>query len=89
MRIRPKLVGPSRCAADSTARDHCQAFNRCSLDITVVQPKVFCLYRLNIRYTSGEAMRAMGHFYLSSRPIINGTLKTDGDISCSLRLLAA
>jgi hypothetical protein len=70
-------VGPSRCAADSTAIVYYQAFNISSFIIIIAGQPVLQVCRLIISYTLWEAMKAMEHAFL---PIIEvnrkGNLKS-------------
>jgi hypothetical protein len=70
-------VGPSRCAADSTAIVYYQAFNISSFIIIIAGQPVLQVCRLIISYTLWEAMKAMEQAFL---PIIEvnrkGNLKS-------------
>jgi hypothetical protein len=52
-------VGPSRCAADSTARVYYQAFNISSFIIIIAGQPALHVCRLIISYTLWEAMKGM------------------------------
>jgi hypothetical protein len=64
MRIRLRPVGPSRCAADSTARVYDQAFNISSLIVIVAGQPALHVCRLIISYALWGAMKAMEQAFL-------------------------
>jgi len=72
MRIRLRPVGPSRCAADSTARVYDQAFNISSFIVVIARQSALHVCRLIISYTLWEAMKAMEQAFL---PIIEANSK--------------
>jgi hypothetical protein len=78
MRVRLRLVGPSRCAADSTARFYDQAFNISSFIVIIAGQPALHVCRLIISYALWEAMKAMEQAFL---PIIEadreGNLKSE------------
>jgi hypothetical protein len=57
-------VGPSCCAADSTARVYDQAFNISSLNINIAGHPALHVCRLIITYNLWEASKAMVHSFL-------------------------
>jgi hypothetical protein len=63
MRIRLKQVGPSRCAADSTARVYDQAFNISSFIVIIAGQPALHVCRI-ISYTLLEAMKTMEQAFL-------------------------
>jgi hypothetical protein len=58
-------VGPSRCAADSTARVYYQALNISSFIVIIAGQPALHVCRLIISYTLWEAMKAMEQAFLS------------------------
>jgi hypothetical protein len=58
-------VGPSRCAADSTARIYYQAFNISSFIVIIARQSALHVCRLIISYTLWEAMKAMEQAFLT------------------------
>jgi hypothetical protein len=65
-------VGPSRCAADSTARVYDQAFNISSFIVIIAGQPALHVCRLIISYTLWEVMKAMEQAFL---PIIDANRK--------------
>ncbi len=65
-------VGPSRCAADSTARIYYQAFNISSFIVIIARQSALHVCRLIISYTLWKAMKAMEQAFL---PIIEANRK--------------
>jgi hypothetical protein len=57
-------VGPSRYAADSTAKDYDQTFNISSLNIILTGQSALHVCRLIITYTLWEAMNAIEQAFL-------------------------
>ncbi len=57
-------VGPSRCAADSTARVYDQAFNISSFIVIIAGQPALHVCRLIISYTLWEAMKTMEQAFL-------------------------
>jgi len=78
MWVRIFYVGPSRCAADSTARFYDQAFNISSFIVIIAGQPALHVCRLIISYALWEAMKAMEQAFL---PIIEanreGNLKSE------------
>jgi hypothetical protein len=78
MLVRIFYVGPSRCAADSTARFYDQAFNISSFIVIIARQSALHVCRLIISYALWEAMKAMEQAFL---PIIEanreGNLKSE------------
>ena len=58
-------VGPSRCAADSTARIYYQAHNISSFIVIIARQSALHVCRLIISYTLWEAMKAMEQAFLT------------------------
>jgi hypothetical protein len=58
-------VGPSRCAADSTARVYYQAFNISSFIVIIAWQPALHVCRLIIYYTHWEAKKAMEQAFLA------------------------
>jgi hypothetical protein len=65
-------IGPSRCAADSTARVYDQAFNISSFIVIIAGQPALHVCRLIISYTLWEVMKAMEQAFL---PIIDANRK--------------
>jgi hypothetical protein len=65
-------VGPSRCAADSTARVYDQAFNISSFIVIIAGQSALHVCRLIISYTLWEVMKTMEQAFL---PIIDANRK--------------
>ena len=65
-------VGPSRCAADSTARVYDQAFNISSFIVIIAGQPALHVCRLIISYTLWEVMKTMEQAFL---PIIDANRK--------------
>jgi hypothetical protein len=57
-------VGPSRCAADSTARVYYQAFNIRSFIVVIIGQPALHVCRLIISSTLWEAMKTMEQAFL-------------------------
>jgi hypothetical protein len=67
-------VGPSRCAADSTARVYYQAFNISSFIVVTTGQPALHVCRLIISYTLWESMKTMEQTFL---PIIEANRKVN------------
>ena len=64
MRVRIFYVGPSRCAADSTARVNYQVFNNSSFIVVITGQPALHVCRLIITYTLWKAMKTMEQAFL-------------------------